>query len=107
MAMCCMSEKGPLRFVCLSAPRPDDDDHEKPCMQSSPVISSQPSPDPCNLVHAHTGTAHPVHCGLARPTKRRRLLRAETLEEDFPVIDLAFPRFFGSFNRREIVAKIP
>lgn len=60
-------------------------------------------------MHTHTGTAYPVHCGLAPPAKRRRLLRAETLEEPaiFLSSNLALPRFFGSFNRREIVAKIP
>lgn len=121
MAMRCMSEE-PSSMACLpfrslsasmprvlesSSPQPDHHGSEEksPCMQSSPVSPAQGPCQPCPCTH--TGTAHPVHCGLAPPAKRRRLLRAETLEEDFPVIDLALPRFFGSFNRREIVAKIP
>jgi hypothetical protein len=72
------------------------------------VLSTQPSPKaPCSLVLAHLqvpSTLSTVAWHVR--AKRRRLLRAETLDEDFPVIGLGFPRFLLFILAPSTVAKL-
>lgn len=118
----CLREGSSKVFSALSFPdttavcRPEDEE-TKPMQSSSacqskdqPAQSSPMQPYPCTHTHPRAtleqAPRKPSTVAWHNRPSATNLLRAETPRRIFKSSIWVFPRFFGSFNRREIVAGI-